>query len=253
MPVLLSGSADSTIILWNLNTGKVLHKLKGHTKAVQFLAIDPLSLPSAPSVPTKEIVLFTASSDREIRRWHISIDRAFELPESVQSPILSHDTSIYALRFDSDGDLWTASADKTAKHLVRGRNWAADTTLKHPDFVGDVMVAEDLGLIVTACRDEDVRVWDSGSGELVVTYQGHFEEVTGLVRVGRSSVVSVSIDGTIRQWSLDKAEMRRFKEEREKEASGLDAWVEKPDQKGKHELTAEEEAELADLMDDGSE
>ena len=250
VPVLLSGSADATIILWDLNTGKVLHKLKGHAKAVQFLAIDPLSLPSAPSVPAKEIVLFSASSDREIRRWHVSLDRASELPESERSPILSHDTSIYTLRFDSDGDLWTASADKTAKHLVRGRNWEADTVLEHPDFVRDVVVAEDLGLVVTACRDEEVRVWDISTGDLLVTYEGHFEEVTGLIRVGRSTVVSVSIDGTIRQWSLDKAEMRRFKEEREREASGQGVDEGKTEQKRKPGLTAEEEAELAELMDD---
>ena len=249
-PVLLSGAADSTIILWNLKTGKTLHKLKGHAKAVQYLAIDPLSLPSAPSVPIKEIVLFSASSDREIRRWHVSLDRAFELPESQRSPILSHDTSIYTLKFDADGDLWTASADKTAKHLVRGRNWEADTVLSHPDFVRDVVVAEDLGLVVTACRDEEVRVWDLSTGELQVTYTGHYEEVTGLVRVGRKTVVSVSIDGTIRQWSLEKADMQRFKKERELEASGQDRSVESSRQKGRPGLTAEEEAELAELMDD---
>lgn len=241
-PVLLSGSADATIILWDLNTGKALHKLKGHAKAVQFLAIDPLSLPSAPSVPAKEIVLFSASSDREIRRWHISLSHCTELPEP---PILSHDTSIYALRFDSDGDLWTASADKTAKHLVRGRNWEADTVLQHPDFVRDVLLVEDLGLVVTACRDEEVRVWDAGTGELVVVYEGHWEEVTGLVRWGRSGVVSVGIDGTIRRWSLERGEMRRVREERGREGGGGDE-----ERMGRPGLTAEEEAELAELMDD---
>jgi WD40 repeat protein len=248
-PILLSGSADATIIVWDLSTGKQLHKLKGHVKAVQNLAIDPLSLPSGSNQPGDEFVLFSASSDREIRRWHISLSRSHELSESLNNPLRPHETTIWALRFDSEGDLWTASADKTAKHLMRSRGWEADTVLQHSDFVGDVLPFEDLGLVVTACRDEEVRVWDIGSGKCVCVYEGHFEEVTGLARVGRATVVSVSIDATVRRWGLDKAEMKKYSEEREKAAlgEGGDAAVEG---RGKPQLTAEEEDELADLMDD---
>lgn len=247
--ILLSGSADATIIVWDLTTGKQLHKLKGHVKAVQNLAIDPLSLPSGSSQPGDEFVLFSASSDREIRRWHISIARSHELSESLEKPLRPHETSIWALRFDSEGDLWTASADKTAKHLVRSRDWEADTVLQHSDFVGDVLPFEDLGLVVTACRDEEVRVWDIASGKCICVYEGHFEEVTGLARVGRSTVVSVSIDATVRRWSLDKAEMNKYGEEREKAARG-EGGEAAGEGRGKPKLTAEEEDELADLMDD---
>ena len=245
-PILLSGSADATIIIWDLTSGKQLHKLKGHVKAVQNLAIDPLSLPPGASQPAGEFVLFSASSDREIRRWHVSLNSAHELSESVEKPIRPHETSIWALRFDSEGDLWTASADKTAKHLVRSRGWEADTVLQHSDYVGDVLPFEDLGLVVTACRDEEVRVWDIGSGKCVCVYEGHFEEVTGLARVGRSTLVSVSIDATIRQWGLDKAEMKKYSEERERAARGESG----EESRGKPQLTAEEEDELAELMDD---
>jgi WD40 repeat protein len=109
-----------------------------------------------------------------------------------------------------------------------------------------VLPFEDLGLVVTACRDEEVRVWDIASGKCICVYEGHFEEVTGLARVGRSTVVSVSIDSTIRQWGLDKAEMKKYSEEREKAASGEGS----EESRGKPQLTAEEEDELAELMDD---
>ncbi|WPH01185.1 WD domain-containing protein [Acrodontium crateriforme] len=250
-PILLSGAADSTIIVWDSRTGKQLHKLKGHTKALQDLAIDPLSL--AADAPTDSFVLFSASSDREIRRWHISLQKAFELPESIEKPILAHETSIYKIRFDGDGDLWTASADKTAKHLVREREWAADTTLQHPDFVRDVLFVEHLGLVVTACRDEEVRVWDAGSGDCICVYKGHYEEVTGLALLGQDRVVSVSIDGSVRTWSLKKWEMARFREEVEKEKVDGIAAPKDEVKKGEGMLTAEEEAELAELMDDDDE
>lgn len=246
-PILVSGGADAAIIIWDIETGKQLHKLKGHTKSLQDVAIDPLSIPEGSSEPHDSFVLFTASSDREIRRWHISLDSAHELRESLDQPILAHDTSIYKLLFDSEGDLWTASADKTAKHLVRSRDWEADTVLQHPDFVRDVVLAENPGLVVTACRDEEVRVWDSAAGDLVCTYSGHYEEVTGLVLLG-GSVVSTSIDGTVRVWGLGRQEMQQYEEDSKKEAAGD---VEAPEQETQAGmLTAEEEAELADLMED---
>lgn len=78
------------------------------------------------------------------------------------------------------------------------------------------------------------------------TFSGHFEEVTGLVLVG-STVVSVGIDATIRQWSLRPDELQQAvdlakksaEEEEEKEAPNAESL-----------LTAEEEAELAELMGD---
>ncbi|EME47440.1 hypothetical protein DOTSEDRAFT_69382 [Dothistroma septosporum NZE10] len=246
-PILMSGSSDATIIVWDIapnNFGNVLHKLKGHAKALQDFAVDPHD----DARSSDSITLFSASSDREIRRWHISRTSAYELPESLEKPILAHDTSVYKLCFDSDGDLWTASADKTAKHLVRSRNWEADTTLEHPDFVRDVVPFEDLGLVVTACRDEEVRVSDTSSGKLVCTYSGHFEEVTGLAALGDREVVSVSIDGTVRQWSLERAAMAKYHEDLVA-AANSGAEGEKDEKKGST-LTAEEEAELAELMSD---
>jgi WD40 repeat protein len=248
-PVLLSGGADAVIIVWDLSNGGPLHKLKGHTKALQDLAIDPLSLPEHSSTPSDSFTLFSASSDREIRRWHIGLDAAHELPESLEEPILGHETSVYKLCFDNEGDLWTASADKTAKHLVRSRDWEADTTLQHPDFVRDVVVSEMAGVVVTACRDEEVRVWDASSGDLVCTYSGHFEEVTGLALVSDKLVVSVSIDGTVRRWSLERDGMKKYLESVEAEERGKeDGCGVKSD--GGNVMTAEEEAELAELMED---
>jgi WD40 repeat protein len=107
-----------------------------------------------------------------------------------------------------------------------------------------------LGLVVTACRDEEVRVWDVVSGNCVCVYEGHYEEVTGLARVGRNSVVSVSIDSTVRRWSLDRNEMINFVKERERAARGEDDDDDIIAGRGKPSLTAEEEDELAELMDD---
>jgi WD40 repeat protein len=151
--VLISAGADAKIIVFSIDSAERLYVLKGHLRGILDISIDPLSLDGASS----SIVLFSAASDREIRRSRVPPD-ANDLSSS--NPLIVHETSVYKLFFDADADLWTASADKTAKCLVRENDWKPNLVLEHPDFVKDVAVHEQGGWVVTACRDEEVRVWN---------------------------------------------------------------------------------------------
>ncbi|POR37088.1 Putative WD repeat-containing protein [Tolypocladium paradoxum] len=255
--VLVSGGADKKILVWDIETGRRIHTLQDPTTtmlAVQYLAIDPvLSTPDA-------LVLASASSDPHIRRWKITLDSYEQLPDSFHDrpdterlTIEEHDTSVYKLVFDVDGeeaDLWTASADGTAKCLARSRNFVADDVFTHGDYVRAVVVTEQW--VVTAGRDENVKVWGRATGKLYCTLEGHFEEVTDLVMLrdaqgSPQKVCSVSIDRTIRTWPLARTELddvvNKIQESRK---PGPD----ETDKAGGNVLTAEEEAELAELMDD---
>jgi len=250
--VLISGGADKKIMVWDTATGERIHTLQdqdGTMRAMQSLAIDP--------VDTKEdeAVIWSSSSDPHIRRWRISLTSATQILDLEQSDanptktvISEHDTSVYKLNFDQDeGDLWTASADGTAKCLSREHKWAAEETLQHGDYVRAVAVTSDW--IVTAGRNEDVKVWDRGSGKLFHIYEGHYEEVTGLVLMDEGAkVISVSIDGTLRTWSLRRSDLEKAIKEKEELSNGI-VQETKPVAK-KSLLTEEEDAELAELMDE---
>lgn len=149
--VLISGGSDAEIIVFDIASGSRLHVLKGHARGIQDLAIDPVSIESDGS----KLVLFSAGSNREIRRFNIP-PHTGDLSDA--DALLAHETSVYKLFFDADGDLWTASADKTAKCLIRDNDWKPDLVLQHPDFVRDVVVHDPW--VITACRDEEVRVWN---------------------------------------------------------------------------------------------
>ncbi|EEH46827.2 uncharacterized protein PADG_02925 [Paracoccidioides brasiliensis Pb18] len=235
--LLISGGADTQIIIWSIRTGKRLHSFTYYALGIQDFAIDPLVSEEDPS----EVTVFSAGSDPAICYFKASSPMK-EL--KLSEPIVEHKTGVFKIFFDADGDLWTASADKTAKCLTRETKWKPNMVLEHPDFVKDVVVHERGGWVVTACRDEEVRVWNCATGKLHHTYSGHFEEVTGLLLIN-STIVSISIDATIRQWSLDPAQLQEAKAKAE--SSTEDNEVENPPESL---LTEEEERELAELMGD---
>jgi len=243
-------------MVWDIMSGERLHILRD--KSDTMMAVQDLAIDTQDSRES-EIVLISSSSDPHIRRWRISIESASQILDSreatqaesstVRATILEHETSVYKILLagdDEDMDIWTASADGTAKYLSRARNWATEETYEHGDYVRAVVVTGDW--VVTAGRNEDVKVWDRTTGKLRHVYQGHYEEVTGLVVLeGEKKVVSVSIDGTVRSWDLSKPELEKAIKEKEDEAKGVVKEVKI--QPKKSLLTEEEEAELAELMD----
>ena len=249
--VLISGSADASIILWNIETGEKLHTLKGgHTRGILNLAIDPTTYPSLAEHDGTSIVMFSVGSDREIRRWRISDDLSTGSEFETDNPVLQHETSVYSLHFDADDDLWTASADGSVKCLSRERGWQADTTLVHGDYIRAVVVDERGGWVVSAGRDEDVKIWDRASGELHHTFSGHFDEITGMLLTGQT-VVTVSIDATIRRWSLKAEDLGKAVSEAEGAKNGVEMEEQVVQKNGI--TTDDEDRELAELMESDGE
>jgi WD40 repeat protein len=222
--------------------------------AVQHIAVDPVLSTD------EEIVFASASSDPHIRRWKITLSSAQQLaeafadrPDAERFTIEEHETSVYRLFYDvtdEEANLWTASADGTAKCLARTRGFVADDSFDHGDYVRAVVVTEEW--VITAGRNEDIKVWDRSSGKLYCTLEGHFEEVTDLVLLRDESspkIASVGIDRTVRTWPLARKDLDETVE-KIKTATAVNTEPQEHEKAGDGMLTAEEEAELAELMDD---
>ncbi|CRJ80616.1 hypothetical protein BN1708_000317 [Verticillium longisporum] len=245
--VLLSGGADKKILVWDVATGRRLHALQDPAAAM------------------------IASSDPVVRRWRVRLDGAEMVAGgevggeaaggaalAAGGAISEHETSVYKVLFDQESeeiDLWTASADGTAKCLARGKGFTTEDTFEHGDFVKGLVLTETW--VVTGGFSQDIKVWDRTSGSLVYTISAHFDEITDLIVLRdpsgkKDTLVSISIDRTIRTWSLDKQGLAEAVEEIRKAGEP----VEEDEQQAKKDgnkkeglMTADEEAELAALMD----
>jgi cytochrome c len=144
----LSGSFDSSAILWSLNDDaaeKVLRFHDGAVNAVTILSPDRVA---------------TAGEDRRIAIWSIGADQPNRVLEGHEGPIA-------ALAVSPDG-IWLASAswDHTVRLWPLGSGDARALT-GHQDNVNGVAFLPD-GRVVSAGYDATLRIWPAGDGSPLV-------------------------------------------------------------------------------------
>ena len=261
--VLVSGGADGRIIVWDVHTGNKIHVVKAHLRGVLDLTVLPSHfLTESGSGSAGATILFCAGSVGEIRRFAITEEKIEEI--EAEKAIQVHETSIYQLLFDADGDLWTASADGDIVCLGREKGWGEEMRILTGGWARGVAIDEIGGWVLSGGRDEDVKVWERGTGKLHHNFSGHYDEITGMVVLQGQVLVSISLDGTIRQWSLKSADLQAAKikaaemEERRERGDGGEEDIEEDgvgvSKRGADTfVTEDEERELAELLEEEEE
>ncbi|KAJ3104898.1 protein with putative role during mitosis [Phlyctochytrium planicorne] len=155
--LLASSSEDSTIKIWDYESGEFERTLKGHTKPVQDIAFDP-----------KGNFLVSCSADLSLKLWDVSSDY------KCIKTLWGHDHTISSVTFLSTGDfIVSASRDKTIKMWEVSTGYCTKTIVGHLDWVRMVISSEDGRLLASGSNDQAVRLWDSTSGESKGELRGH--------------------------------------------------------------------------------
>ena len=258
LALLLSGGADRAVVVWDVAHASPLLTLTGHAAMLQSLAVDPLAPEDdGDGHGDAAFALFSAASDGAVIRWVVrrgaaAASTVASSPPAPALPLLAaeqrppralrpHPATVYALAFlpTDAADLVTASADGTAAALARDSGFTeAATQFTHGGHVRCVAAgwgpdakggAGRAAIVVTGGRDEDVCVWDAGTGGRRARFRGHFDEVLGVAclppgagAAGKGRVVSAGLDGTVRCWALDELGEALAAEDQARDGDGGD-------------------------------
>ncbi|EDS36944.1 f-box and wd40 domain protein 7 [Culex quinquefasciatus] len=201
--VIVSGSRDATLRVWDVNEGTCLHVLVGHLAAVRCVQYDGR-------------LVVSGAYDYMVKVWNP------ERQECLHT-LQGHTNRVYSLQFDGI-------------HVVSGsldtsiRVWDAETgSCKHA-LMGHQSLTSGMELrqniLVSGNADSTVKVWDIITGQCLQTLSGpnkHQSAVTCL-QFNSRFVITSSDDGTVKLWDVKTGEFIRNLVALESGGSGGVVW-----------------------------
>jgi WD40 repeat protein len=219
---IVTGSSDSTLRVWNLQTGKcdIIFKIDRYTW-IECVAV----LPCDPSGCFAERIV-SGSHDGIIRIWNLQT-------EKCDITFTEHDKKISCLALLPDGRIVSGSDDFTLKiwNVQTGQRsnpeGKCDKTFRHNDCVqclAVIILKHDLTSvfpdyrIISGSNDTTCKIWNPQTGECDMTFTKHNSWVNYLSvimlkqystsvlsdgpsdRFAEQFVNSGSIDGTLKIW-----------------------------------------------------
>jgi len=182
----VSASADGTLKVWELGTGRLLRTLKGHSADVRSVALTP-----------EGAWAISASWDKTLAVWDLETGLAVRTLEGHSAPVCGvaatpDGTRAISASWDGTLRLWDLAAGRALR-----------TVESHSDLVSGVAVTADGTRAVSASWDSTLKVWELKTGRDLRTLEGHSAAVwaVALTADGRQAV-SASDDRTLKVWDL---------------------------------------------------
>jgi WD40 repeat protein len=233
--IALSGSADGTLKLWEVDSGNVLRTFDGHQGMVTSVALSP-----------DGNAALSGSWDGTMKLWNVdsgNVVHSFESDTKIVRTVAFSPDGKTALSSSDDGTLrlW----DVSSRSLIRafeGQQLGAcsvafspggktalsvswDKTLKlwdvgsgvlirsfegHTDIVRAVAFSPDGKTALSGSGDRTLKLWDVGSGSLVRSFEGHTSSVESVTfSPDGKTALSGSWDHTLKLWDVDSGSLVR--------------------------------------------
>lgn len=188
----LSGSWDSTLRLWDINSGKTTRRFVGHTKDVLSVAF---------SFDNRQIV--SASRDKTIKLWNtlgeckftITEDQHTEWASCVRFSPSAKDPLIVSCGWDKVVKVWKLSTCKLQQNLVG-----------HSGYLNTVTVSPDGSLCASGGKDGTAMLWDLQEGKILYKLEAG-DIIHSLVFSPNRYWLCAATGNEIKVWDLESKEV----------------------------------------------
>jgi WD40 repeat protein/serine/threonine protein kinase len=192
--LVLSGSEDNSIRVWDVAAGESVKTLRGHGSAVRACAFSP---------DRKHIV--SGGDDQRIRVWDLA---GYQETRVLHSTVFAgHEDAVLSARFSRDGkNIVTASRDRTASLWDAATGQPIHRFQEGHEFL--ISAAEffpDGKLLATGAGDNSVRVWNVTAGTQEAAFAPTGRIGTLAVSPDGKWVVTGSMDNEIQIWDIAKS------------------------------------------------
>ncbi|NEO40180.1 MAG: WD40 repeat domain-containing protein [Moorea sp. SIOASIH] len=151
----ISGSTNTTIKVWHLETKKLCFVLRGHNLDITSLAITPDGK-----------YLVSGSKDKTIKLWNLETRK-----ECLT--LKGHGDSINTLSVTPDGKyVVSGSKDNTIKIWDLEKREEIFTFTGHTDSINRIKVTSNGKLVISASSDKTLQVWDFETREVIAKFTG---------------------------------------------------------------------------------
>jgi F-box/WD-40 domain protein MET30 len=153
--VLITGSYDATVKVWDIKTGHEIRTLTGHTQGIRCLQFDGNKL-------------ITGSLDNTIKVWDW---RKGQLIKTLRG----HTEGVIGIHM-AEKLLASGSSDNTI--MVHDfKEMKRKSLLGHTDWVNAVRIDTASRTLFSASDDMTVKLWDLDTQQCIKTYEGHVGQV----------------------------------------------------------------------------
>ena len=216
-------AAEQPIVIWNLKTGDVAARLKGHPDSVYAMAMLPSNqfiVSGGPAFAAGRI-----DSIEEYSRGKPYIEPSAPSPHAggflrlwdvatggCLSVFPDQTSAVHAIGLSENGRLMVTGDDDGAVRVWRLREQRVIVTMTgHRGRVRAALFVRGDRFVATAGEDGTVRVWDFEAGRCLRTLEGHGDTVTALAWMpSKGRLLSAGVDGTVRAWALAPSGQRMF-------------------------------------------
>ena len=183
---LASGSNDNTIKIWEVETGRLLRTLIGHTDDVYSVSYSP---------DGKYIT--SGSRDETIKIWEVVTG------ECIRT-LTGHTSLVKSVTYSPNGKyLATGSWDKTIKLWEVETGECIKTLTGHTGYIESVAYSSDGKYVTSGSYDKTVKLWETATGNCIKTLSGHTDIVRSVSFAPNGKYfASNSNDETIKIWEV---------------------------------------------------